>query len=890
MMNQRLKDVLEGTYENYVLPFFWLHGAEESVLRNCMAKIYACGIRAVCLEARPHPDFLGEKWWKDLDIILDEARKRGMKIWILDDSHFPTGYANGAVKNAPDKLKRWSLTERMIAVEGPLKYCKFDISSQLGVFYQDKGQSIQGQSYQEELVAVIVGKRTEQNGQEIYTELEDVTSAVSEDGWFYKDFPEGNYCIFIYTKRLGAAFGQNDYISMLEKDSVKILLDTVYEPHYQRYGSEFGKTIAGFFSDEPGFYNDTENLYGLGQIGKKMPLPWTDDVMLKFRHDTKENYTEDLTALTGLFHSIGGKERMARYTYMDVITRKYQENFSEQIGDWCENHGVEYIGHVLENGLFTQSLGAGTGHYFRALQGQHMGGIDIVLNDLLSGKDYDDYAFYHYQLPILASSIAQQNEKMKGRAMCEVFGAFGWSEGLNMMKWMADYMLVHGINYFVPHAFTDKAFPDMDCPPHFYAQGNNPQYRHMHVLFQYMNRVSHLLNGGRMNTEVAVLFPAESAWCGESRDFGFIGKLCLQNQIPYAVLCMDAIKKASVADGKIVIGKAVYPCLLVDKAEYMPKEYLDELKKLAEKGVNICFIEKVPKIAEIDNEGACGIEKTDDFHTSAAILKEEEVISFLSQYRLCKTQKFEKWLRCCRYEQENMTIFMFLNSSMSEVIETEIELGASVICGYDALNERLFIPQKTKEDKIKLFLEKGESVLFFTGKERDMQELSDFLKEKNRLKNGNSFFKVSCQNENVQSSSTKKEFYNGKYEIFAASYTDMENFQYLLTTEHLDRMDQWKKDFSGIIKYKLKIHGKRDKMNLGDCYGSAEVWVNGNNCGTRISYPYEFEIAPFMENAENEIEIQLATTLFEAMKDPLSRERAVEPSGILGPLWFEGEV
>ena len=28
-------------------------------------------------------------------IILDEAEKRGMKVWILDDKHFPTGFAAG---------------------------------------------------------------------------------------------------------------------------------------------------------------------------------------------------------------------------------------------------------------------------------------------------------------------------------------------------------------------------------------------------------------------------------------------------------------------------------------------------------------------------------------------------------------------------------------------------------------------------------------------------------------------------------------------------------------------------------------------------------------------------------------------------------------------------
>ena len=38
---------------------------------------------------------------------------------------------------------------------------------------------------------------------------------------------------------------------MMDSASCRVLIDAVYEPHYAHYGEEFGKTIAGFFSDEP---------------------------------------------------------------------------------------------------------------------------------------------------------------------------------------------------------------------------------------------------------------------------------------------------------------------------------------------------------------------------------------------------------------------------------------------------------------------------------------------------------------------------------------------------------------------------------------------------------------------------------------------------------------
>ena len=80
--------------------------------------------------------------------------------------------------------------------------------------------------------------------------------------------------------------------------------------------------------------------------------------------------------------------------------------------------------------------------------------------------------------------------------MCEAFGAYGWVEGLKMMKWITDHMISHGVNLIVPHAFDPKEFPDWDCPPHFYAHGNNPQYPYFHYFANYANRLCNLMSDG----------------------------------------------------------------------------------------------------------------------------------------------------------------------------------------------------------------------------------------------------------------------------------------------------------------------------------------------------------------------------------------------------------
>ena len=98
--------------------------------------------------------------------------------------------------------------------------------------------------------------------------------------------------------------------------------------------------------------------------------------------------------------------------------------------------------------------------------------------------------------------------------MCEIFGAYGWGEGVRLEKYLLDHFMVRGINHFVPHAFSGKEYPDPDCPPHFYAHGNNPQYRHFGALMAYGNRVLELINGGHHVAPVAILYHGESDWMG----------------------------------------------------------------------------------------------------------------------------------------------------------------------------------------------------------------------------------------------------------------------------------------------------------------------------------------------------------------------------------------
>ena len=498
-MNRKVKDLLAGRGGNYILPFFWQHGEEEATLREYVRVIHNSNIGAVCVESRPHPDFCGPKWWQDMDAILDEAKKLGMKVWILDDSHFPTGFCNGALVNGPDELRRQSVTGKALAQvrEGEsviLEKAEYEKPAAFQPSIVEQYLKCSDKTFDDDVLLGVIAVKDGGNSLEDLILLKE--SGENEERCIRFTAEDGDYTLYAchLTRNRGP---HRDYMNMMDAESCHKLIEAVYEPHYAHYKEEFGKTIAGFFSDEPEIGNG--HLY---EMGKTLPeiedQPWSREVQAELIGKWGENWVSYLPLLWNESFS-GDLTAKVRYDFMDTVTRKVEKDFSWQIGDWCRAHGVEYNGHLIEDDHQHYRCGSSLGHFFRGLSGEDMAGIDDIGGQVLpQGEDIQlqkrfggmrDGVFYHYALGKLGASAAAIEPLKKGRTMCEIFGNYGWQEGTYLEKYLADHFMVRGINHFVPHAFSAKNFPDPDCPPHFYAHGHNPQYRHFGRLMEYMNRI-----------------------------------------------------------------------------------------------------------------------------------------------------------------------------------------------------------------------------------------------------------------------------------------------------------------------------------------------------------------------------------------------------------------
>ena len=78
-----------------LLPLFWQHGEEFSVLVREIAAMQEAHCDGFIVESRPFPAYLEQPWWETLTFLCEEAARRKMTVWVFDDRHFPTGFVGG---------------------------------------------------------------------------------------------------------------------------------------------------------------------------------------------------------------------------------------------------------------------------------------------------------------------------------------------------------------------------------------------------------------------------------------------------------------------------------------------------------------------------------------------------------------------------------------------------------------------------------------------------------------------------------------------------------------------------------------------------------------------------------------------------------------------------
>ena len=521
-------------------PLFWLHGDESKErLEMYVGKVAEGGNGSFTAESRPHNDWLGEGWYRDLAICLDAAKKHDLLMWIFDEKWWPSQGIGGKV---PPRYAAKRMAASAVEVEGP--------------------RALDAEGYGGDRYIAAVAGRLAADGKIEGDSLVDLAPQI-HDGKLSWQVPAGKWKVIKFTHVQAPALGQSGQLSVdgASKDCVDWFIQTVYQPHYDRFKADFGKTIPGFFYDEP----ETR-----GDWGTEL-----NRVLAEWKVDWKKAY------VAYKFELAGEQQVAARYQYLDAFAEAWGRTMYGGMTAWCHEHGVKSIGHFMEHGGLYHNREFCAGDMMRLQGYSDMGGIDLVCQQMWPGQRPRDI----YQTPKLGSSISHVFGKADDVTMCEMFGAYGQKITYSQMKWLTDQMQVRGVNFMIPHSFNPRAPYDRDCPPYFYMDQYEPRWPLYRVYADYTSRLSLMLSGGRHVCPVALLFMGQSAQVGRAVTPEDMTTALQDAQIDCDWLPYEVFERGGrIAGRELQLHAERYRVLVVPPVEVIPYATLAKVKEFFKAG------------------------------------------------------------------------------------------------------------------------------------------------------------------------------------------------------------------------------------------------------------------------------------------------------------------
>lgn len=278
-----------------------------------------------------------------------------------------------------------------------------------------------------------------------------------------QELPQGNIIAedqdFTYIEIEEGAQGIRTDI--LNPETIQRFIELNYQPYYQHFKADFGKSIVGFFNDEPGTGGSITGIWNFN--GQNIPTrtPWSKDLLPRFKH--KFGYELTPRFIFG-YADMTETAKKVREDFAIFIQDAFFDYYMTPLREWCQAHKIAYMGHLNNDERLHSSL-ISNGDLLRQLRGFDIPGVDSVFRDITAGKEACPGAImpcvtlaYNSNYARFASSAARHNGH--NLASSETGGVYGFGMTIADLKWAMDYQITRGITLFSPHAMgtSNKGF------------------------------------------------------------------------------------------------------------------------------------------------------------------------------------------------------------------------------------------------------------------------------------------------------------------------------------------------------------------------------------------------------------------------------------------------
>lgn len=474
-----------------------------------------------------------------------------------------------------------------------------------------------------------------------------------------------------------------DTADILNPNVTKQFIELTHEQYKKRFDGELHGKIKGVFSDEPQYH--------------RAHTPYTPMVAMFWN----EKYSEDILNKLGLLFLEKEGYRNFRYQYWKAMQCLMLENFSKPVYEWCEENGIAFTGHYIEETALGSQLMccAGAMPFYEHM---HIPGIDWL------GRDTSNTLPQHQ----IASASAQLGKK---QILTESFAGCGWNVTPKELKQIAEFQFVYGVNLLCHHLLPYEEYGQRkrDWPSHF--SEFNPWIPAEFSDFNlYMTRLGQLIAESKESVNVAVLHPIRSAYFDYKREEPAFGIYDMEIQlqkdvqtltesgVAYHFLDETLLQKYGFIDGqRIGCGQCSYDYLILPHILTMDQSTNELLKQYVAAGGKVLVWGEPPKFVEADLD-------TYDWLATNCTMDE---IRTSQPYRVCN--------QCCDIHQTYREIdgskFLFvMNGSKTKTITQVYDFGDDI----KSFKKLDILTLTETELPMEVTLEPGESMLLIPTSEQ----------------------------------------------------------------------------------------------------------------------------------------------------------------------------
>lgn len=396
----------------------------------------------------------------------------------------------------------------------------------------------------------------------------------------------------LYTSQFGYdIFNGTCYVDLFNPEAVKAFLDTSYKPYVDKYRHQIQNYTPAIFSDEPHvharyFDRSTPNL------GTLSYSPWLEK---KFR----ELYGYELRDKLELLYEEKDNWREVRMQYYRAKALLFEESFTKQLADFCEQNDMDYTGHYLAEEVYEKirDRAANTMLHYRKMQQPGMDNLGLGFEEkLITSRNL--------------SSVANQYRKEK--RLSELFGISGQNMNFEDRKWIAGWHAINGVNHFCPHLtlYSMKGLRKRDYPPTFSYQQAYWEYNKK--LEDYLGRIAMAASIGEYNPQILVVSPLESEYIKSKNDGEFTSGMVRLLQVleeghyEYDTGDEQILEDtATVINGRLVVGAMSYAHLILPDMISIRQSTIDLILALKKQGGTIASTGRFPLFVDgKENEDA----------------------------------------------------------------------------------------------------------------------------------------------------------------------------------------------------------------------------------------------------------------------------------------------